>query len=147
MIYGMLWKMEERRYGMGVIRDGCDIRDVVGGAVWTGGRGWGCGWNTEGERDWVGTRVGGGVDGRRRGPRLGVEGCGRGCGWKMEGSEIGCGEGVDGCGRGFGWKMKGSETEFGREFWMEDGRERDWVWTGRGFGWRMVGSDKGVDGR
>ena len=127
--------------GMGVIRDGCEIRDVVedGGAVirdgcdtgrvwyrgccgrWRSGvdRGWGCGWNTEKERDWVWTGVDKGVDGRWRGARLGVDGCGWGRGWKMEGSETGCGRVWTGV-------------------WMEDGGERDWVRTG---------VDKGVDGR
>ena len=63
-----------------MIRDGCEIRDVVegGAAVWTGGK-----------RMGVWMEHGGGA-------RLGVDGCGRGCGWKTvdwktEGSETGCG--------------------------------------------------------
>ena len=145
--YGMLWKMEERWYGMGVIRDGCDIRDVVedGGAVLPDGCDTGrvwytgcCGrwrsgvdggkrmgvWMEHGGGARLGTGVDKGMDGRWRGARLGVDGCGWGCGWKTEGSETefglngerdwvwtrvdgrrrGARLGVDGCGRGFGWE-------------------------------------------
>ena len=104
-----------------MIRDGCDIRDVVegGGAVWTEdggvdgtrrksetgfGRAWTRVWmEDEGQRDWVWTGVDGGVDGRRRGARLGVKRCGPGCGWTREGSD---------------WVWTGVWT---------DGGERDWV--------------------
>ena len=147
--YGMLWKMEERWYGMGVIRDGCDIRDVVkgGGAVWTGGRGWGCGWNREGERDWVWTGVDKGADGRWRGARLGVDGRGWGCGWKTEGSETGCERVWTGC----GWKTEGSETGCGRAWtrvWMEDGggARLGVDGCGQGRGWKMEGSKAGCGG-
>ena len=84
-----------------------------------------------GERDWVWTGADGGVDGRWRGARLGVDGCGWWCGWKMEGSEAGCGR---------VWTVVR----------MEDGGERDWVWSsvdgvGGGCGrWRRA--RLGVDG-
>ena len=64
------------------------------GRLWTGVR-----MEDGGERDGVWD---GGEDGRWRGARRGVDGCG----WKMEGSETGCGRvwtGVrmeDGCGVG-----------------------------------------------
>ena len=89
-----------------MIRDGCEIRDVVedGGAVWTQDGG------VDGTRrkseTWVRTGVDKGVDGRWRGTRLGVDGCGWGCGWKTEGSETGCDAVLTGV-------------------WMEDGGERD----------------------
>ena len=74
------------------------------GQVWTGVR-------MEDGGSETGCGADGGVDGRCKGARRGVDGCGRWCGRKMEGSETGCGQ---------VWTVE----------WMEDGGERDGVWTG-----------------
>ena len=149
VMYGMLWKVEERcgrgKEDGGV--DGTRRGSETGCAqMWTGV------WMEDGgERDWVWTRVDGGVDGRRRGARLGVDGCGRD-GRRRETRLVWTG--VD---EGCGWKMAGSETGCGRVWtvvWMEDGGEREWVRTGvvwtedegeRGWVWTRV--DGGLDGR
>ena len=142
---GWMW------YRMGVIRDGCEIRDRcakrdgcdtgwvwygtgVDGCcsgmdgrerdwdwVWTGVDG-GCGWNREGKMEGSETDVDGGVDGW---VWTGVDGCGRGCGWKMEGSETGCGAVWTGVWMEQGWEDGGVGVGGGA-----DGGEREWVRTG-----------------
>ena len=146
------WKTEGSETGCGRVWTGVRMED--GGerdGVWTGVG------MEDGVSETVWTGVDGGGDGRWRGARWGVDGCGRWWGWKKEGARLG----VDECGRWCGRKMEGSEdgvwtgVDGGVEGrWgeavarMEDGGERDWVWTGvdGGEDGRWRGARRGVDG-
>ena len=118
---------------MGVMMEDGRERDGVwmGVRMEDGGSETGCG------RVWTGVRMedggsetgcglDGGVDGRCKGARRGVDGCGRWCGRKMAGSETGCGR---------VWTVVR----------MEDGGEGDRVWTGVDGGeeWKMEKSETG----
>ena len=131
------WKMEGSETGCGRVWTG--VRMEEGGerdGVWTGVDGGEDGrW---GERDGVWT------DGRWRGARRGVDGCGRWWGWKMEGSETGCGRVWTRVRMEDGGEWDGVWTGVR----MEDGGERDGVWTGvdQGEDGRWRGARQGVDG-
>ena len=117
--------MEGSETGCGRVWTGVRMED--GGepeGVWTGVE-----VRMEDGRSETGCGLDGGVDGRCKGARWGVDGCGRWCGTKMEGSKTGCGR---------VWTVE----------WMEDGGERDGVWTGvdGGEDGRWRGARQGVDG-